>query len=159
LSRPGTALSIASKGLHKVLEGPVTLPSGRALELSDHPALLARYEIRRCGDCRPFRGHDFRAVATEALALVRAKATSAGRYMLLDRVLGVLVPSAALAVVWRTRRRTKRWQRGLGYLAASLLLTVGAWLAYLGWSFDPYQAAVLAAQCAELESASRQAPE
>jgi endonuclease/exonuclease/phosphatase family metal-dependent hydrolase len=103
LARPGSTLTLASKGVRAVMRGPVALPSGKRLELSDHPALLASYELKRCQGCTGAR-RGWRDVARDALVFLRGKHHTAERLMWLDRLLSLTLLAAAAAIVWRVRR-------------------------------------------------------
>lgn len=155
LGRSGSALRLIPRSVERVFAEEVVLPSGERLALSDHPAILATYELEACDDCGPADVGTTGDILTgplgaEALGFIDRNVASAERVMLIDRVLTVVFPLLAVAIALRFRRLASRGARAVRCAVVVMLFSAAGWLAYLGWDFDPYKLDVLAQQRAEI---------
>ena len=150
LSRSGSALRLVPLSVERVLGEKVMMPSGERRTLSDHPAILATYELQPCDGCLPATVGLKGPLGDEALRFIDDATESAERMMMFDRVLTVSLPLLGIVIALRFRRLATRARRALRCSVVVMLFAAAGWLAYLGWDFDPYKLDVLAQQRAEI---------
>jgi len=148
LARPGKEMHLIAHGVEQVMLDRVVLPSGKHRPLSDHPALLARYELAPCSNCvtATLGSARWRSVAAEARAFFADSHNPSRVIMWLDRVLTFGLAAVALWIARRRRKRRSVMRKVARVTVVTALLGTSCWLAYWGWDFDPHKLEVLGAQ-------------
>ena len=152
LYRPGDTIAIRATHLKTVLEEPVALGDGRLIPLSDHPAIVADFELTP-SDARtssPFEDGS-EEVFSQARDTLRGDRLFARRVVFLARAVGLSLLPLSLAALRRSRRSAPGRKRRAWIVGASVMLLVAAWSLYLGLAQAPSQLAGLRRAAALLE--------
>lgn len=143
-ARPSPQARLEIARLEHLFEDRVVMQNGEKRTLSDHPCLVADYRVIPCPACAPLPS-TWVDVRPKLLRFVEDNEADTGLFMLSTKTLSIaLVPVALLAVRQGRRRRPRGKALVAGIGLVLLLLLAAAWLAYVGWSYGPYQLEALA---------------
>lgn len=138
LFRQGRSVEVRPLAVREVLTEPMAVGDGHQ-RLSDHPALLADFELARCEACAPpATAADRRTwLAEEVAILVRAELRTRQDNLRRDRTIAASLLGVVVLGIAAMRRAKIGKRQLILQLVLMGLLGIAGWFGYLGVSFGP----------------------
>lgn len=143
MSRSTATTGVTVTAFEHLFEDAVSFPNGLRRTLSDHPALLADFELRPCTNCSTAR------TWADTLPLFKRflddNEADTLQFATLTKTLCIAFVPFAFIIAQVGRRRRPRGAQlfALATLVLGLLVT-STWLAYVSWRYAPYKLAIIA---------------